>query len=297
VEKAISLVVLGIPMDLEGELGGVSERTKRIHQLRRKIDRINEEIRTLLESQEPSPSEGAGGTCCAGSLQAVACVGCRHDEITRFMEEDLEMNQFLCGISVRGGLILNEERGTKAWWATTLRLTSLLDLARCTRTVQNIYDYLEEITDIQLLGKLHDLATGQDPDASRSGGEGRRANEKGIRMGLIAEKGSGGHSLTPKGWELYVTLAHLVHNHVVKLEPERSQLISEALADKLGWIHGTIDNAKPYQMSMNQKMDLLRRSGVLSDLLGRGLTEDQVREFLYDNWHIEHNASKGSKAG
>ena len=57
----------------------------------------------------------------------------------------------------------------------------------------------------------------------------------------------------------------------------------------------SLDDARPYQMSMTEKMDLLRESGVLSNLGEEGLTEDQVREFLYDNWHTEHPIDDGSK--
>jgi len=251
-------------MDSGCQLGAIPERTKRIHQLRREMDRIKAEIRTLIEPEGASPSKEADRARHADSLQAVTCAGCRHDEITRFMEEDLQLNPFLRGISVRGGLILDEEKRTRAWWTTTLRLTSTIDLARCIRTVKNIHRYLQQVSDLQLLTELHNLATGQDSDIDTgSAREHYEAVEKGTRMGLITAKGSG-HSLTPKGWELYVTLAHLVHNHVVKLDPERSQIISQALAENLGWIHGTLDDVKPYLMPMVEKMDLLRRSGTLS---------------------------------
>ena len=261
--------------------------------MRRKIDRIKGEIDTLLAQGPPSRREA--GASRAEGLEAISCVGCRHDEITRFMEEDLELNPFLCGISVRGGLILSKDRRTRAWWATTLRLTAPTDLARRTRRVQNIHDYLQDITDLELLTKLQSLATDQDPAKPNDHGEGdHRAIEKGIRMGLITAKGSG-YTLTPRGWELYVTLVHLVHNHVVKLDPERSRTISMALADRLGWVHGSLNDATPYQMSMTKKMDLLHESGILSNLIAEGLTENQVREFLYDNWHTENPIDYGSK--
>ncbi len=196
----------------------------------------------------------------ASDLESISCVGCRHDEITPFMMEDLELNRFLCGISVRGGLILDHDKRTRAWWATTLRLTSAEDLARRVRTVRNVYDYLREVSDLQLLSKLHELATGQDTGIGDAGGEGRRAVEKAIRMGLIRASGSG-----------------------------------HALAEKLGWIHGTLDDMGPYRMSMAEKMELLQRRGVLSQLEEKGLTEDQVRDFLYDNWHMADQAGHDSE--
>ncbi len=258
----------------------IPERTKRVHRLRREMDRIKREINALLgqpDQEGHTPAQSPRG------LQSITCVGCGHDKITRFMEEDLELNPFLRGITLRGGLIQDESGKTRAWWATTLRITSVHDVAKSIRSLENLQRYLNRVSDPQLIAILHRLATCSGD--KKEGVDGSPALERGIEMGLIAGSGSR-TSLTAKGWELYVTLAHLVHNHVVKTDPEKAQLISATLAEKLGWIHGTLDNMEPYRMSMAGKMRLAHESGAVSLLGQKDVTEEEIRDFLYDNWHI-----------
>lgn len=271
----------------------MDEKVAKIHQLRREIDKLKRQIRELSDESERLTKEKVGLS---------ACVGCRHDEIASFMVDDLELNKFLIGITLRGGMLLKEDRTPLCWWTTTIRLTRIEDLDTLVRDIKNLYTYLDVFHSIERLRVLRTLII-SGPQTAR-----QLSAHLGIdladleetlhplrRVELVLGK-QDLFEATVNGWEAYVTLVHLAHNHIIKIPPLKALKIQRVLEDRLGWTHGTLDEKALaiHRSSMEDKMRTIKESGILEELESHGITEREVYEYVLDNWDIK--LQRGEKA-
>ena len=246
---------------------------ERVLWLRREIERLKTELRTLEEG-ELSEEE---------RVAFAASTVCAHDEILA----NLRKMALMYDQENRAVLACWQRPGTnrrERWYSTTVTPAKLPLLIRDPAKIAEVLRVFTDETAAAILQALFGHEEGMTLEELRRESQSAPGALEEVlarlrERGYISGESPGPWRLTQKGWQFYIVLAHLVYVQEIKVPPEKILEIAPAFYETYGIQWGDHLGREPVEV-----LAAFRENGWLKKLEGKGVSEQDIIAAV-----LEHN--------